>query len=43
VISDDHDARRPLYLPTVYAKARKETSDEKKTVRKLVGILKTGE
>ena len=37
-----HDANRPLYLLMVYAKARQEdlTPDEKRTVRKLVGILK---
>jgi hypothetical protein len=37
-----HDAGRPLYLLMVYAKARQEdlTPDEKRTVRKLVGILK---
>jgi hypothetical protein len=37
-----HDAGRPLYLLMVYAKARQEdlTPDEKRAVRKLVGILK---
>lgn len=37
-----HDADRPLYLLMVYAKARQEdlTPDEKRAVRKLVGILK---
>jgi hypothetical protein len=37
-----HDANRPLYLLMVYAKARREdlTSDEKRTVRKLAGVLK---
>ena len=37
-----HDADRPLYLLMVYAKARQEdlTPEEKRAVRKLVGILK---
>jgi hypothetical protein len=37
-----HDARRPLYLLMVYAKAQQEdlSPDEKRAVRKLVGILK---
>jgi hypothetical protein len=37
-----HDVGRPLYLLMVYAKARQEdlTPDEKRAVRKLVGILK---
>ena len=37
-----HDAGRPLYLLMVYAKAQQEdlTSEEKRAVRKLVGILK---
>lgn len=37
-----HDADRPLYLLMVYAKARQEdlSPDEKRAVRKLVGILK---
>ena len=37
-----HDAGRPLYLLMVYAKAQQEdlTSNEKRAVRKLVGILK---
>ena len=37
-----HDADRPLYLLMVYAKARQEdlSPDEKRTVRRLVGILK---
>ena len=37
-----YDAKRPLYLLMVYAKARQEnlTPDEKRTVRKLATILK---
>ena len=37
-----HDARRPLYLLMVYAKARQEnlTPDQKKAVRMLAAILK---
>lgn len=37
-----HDADHPLYLLMVYAKARQEnlTPDEKRAVRKLVGLLK---
>jgi hypothetical protein len=37
-----HDAGRPIYLLMVYAKAQQEdlTPDEKRTVRKLVGVLK---
>jgi hypothetical protein len=37
-----HNARRPLYLLMVYAKARREdlTPDEKKTVSKLAAVLK---
>ncbi len=39
-----HDADLPLYLLMVYAKARQEdlSADEKRAVRKLVGILKAG-
>lgn len=39
-----HDADFPLYLLMVYAKARQEdlSADEKRAVRKLVGILKAG-
>lgn len=38
-----HDAGRPLYLLMVYAKAQQEdlSPDEKRAVRKLVGILKS--
>jgi len=38
-----HDARRPLYLLMVYAKARQEnlTPDEKKAVRMLAATLKS--
>jgi hypothetical protein len=38
-----HDADLALYLLMVYAKARQEdlSADEKRTVRKLVGILKS--
>jgi hypothetical protein len=38
-----HDANLPLYLLMVYAKARQEdlSADEKRAVRKLVGILKS--
>ena len=37
-----HDARRPLYLLMVYAKARREdlTPDEKRAVRVLAAVLK---
>jgi len=37
-----HDARRPVYLLMVYAKARREdlSPDEKKTVRNLAAVLK---
>jgi hypothetical protein len=37
-----HDANRPLYLLMVYPKARQEdlSPEEKRAVRKLVGILK---
>lgn len=37
-----HDADRPLYLLMIYAKARQEdlSADEKRAVRRLVGILK---
>jgi hypothetical protein len=37
-----HDEERPLYLLMVYAKARQEnlTPDEKRAVRKFVGVLK---
>lgn len=39
-----HDPERPLYLLTVYAKARKEdlSADEKRTVRQLAAVLKGG-
>jgi hypothetical protein len=39
-----HDADLPLYLLMVYAKARQEdlSADEKRAVRKLVGVLKAG-
>jgi hypothetical protein len=37
-----HDARRPLYLLMVYAKARQEdlTAEQKQTVRRLAAALK---
>jgi hypothetical protein len=37
-----HDARRPLYLLMVYAKARQEdlTAEQKQTVRRLSAVLK---
>jgi len=37
-----HDARRPLYLLMVYAKARREdlSPDEKRAVRALAAVLK---
>ena len=37
-----HDAKRPLYLLMVYAKARKEdlSPEEKRTVRELTALLK---
>lgn len=37
-----HNARRPLYLLMVYAKARQEnlTAEEKRTVRRLATVLK---
>jgi hypothetical protein len=37
-----HDAGRPLYLLMVYTKSRREnlTADEKRTMRKLVAVLK---
>jgi hypothetical protein len=37
-----HDARRPLFLLMVYAKARQEnlSAEEKRTVRRLAAVLK---
>ncbi len=37
-----YDANQPLYLLLVYAKARREdlSADEKRTMRKLAGVLK---